>query len=135
MRRFAAALLCFLCGASLCYGQMYRLRYGQVPLHPNPADYTIRVHISAIHFRTCLYDGRGVCYEQIFADASLDGKKVELTGSVAKRDLRLLVPGDYFARLSEKKPRDGGKAVMFQEYFLLLPDKTAWACEVTGLSE
>jgi hypothetical protein len=46
----------------------------------------------------------------------------------------IIVPGDYRAMLP-KKPRVGGSEVLFQNYYVLLPDKSAWPCEITGFSE
>jgi hypothetical protein len=132
-KHFAVIALLF-CLASVTYGQKYRI--GQRPTNQNPADYTIQVHVSAIHFRPCATEGvNTACGGGVFADATLDGKKVELFGGVDKGDINLIVPGDYLARLFSKKPRNGGKAVLFQAYNVLLPDKTAWPCDITGFSE
>ena len=43
------------------------------------ADYPIKVHISALHYREA-YVGEGQNAEMIYADAVVDGKKVELEG-------------------------------------------------------
>ena len=134
MRKLAVVLFFSLCALSSIYGQKYRL--GQRPTNQNPADYPIKVHISATHFRACAFVGiNGACDGGFYADSTLDGKKLELSGAIGKDEFKLIVPGNYSARLAKQKPRDGGRAVLFQEYFLLLPDKTAWPCEITGLSE
>ena len=122
----------FLCSMASAQGK-YRL--GQYPANQNPNDYTIKVHISATHFRPCATVGpNSECGEGVYVDAILNGEKVELFGGVDKRQLLLIVPGDYRAALS-KKPRAGGSEVFFQDYYVLLPDTTAWPCEITGLYE
>jgi hypothetical protein len=112
-----------------------KYRPGQYPVNQNPADYTTKVHISATHFRSCTALGvNTACTDGIYVDASLDGKRVELFGSVDKHQSLLIVPGDYSAMLP-KKPRDGGNAVLGQGYYMLLPDRSAWPCAITGFSE
>jgi hypothetical protein len=112
-----------------------KYRPGQVPANQNPNDYTIKVHISATHFRQCATIGvNSACGVGLSVDAILDGKKVELSGGVNKNQMLLIVPGDYRAMLP-KRPRASGSAVLFQSYYVLLPDKTAWSCEITGFSE
>ena len=132
MKKYCVLAALFLCSIVSAQGK-YRL--GQTPIDRNPNDYTISIHISAVHVRQCAYfSGNGGCGRGIFVDAVLNGKKVELLGSADKSQLALLVPGDYQAML-EKKSRAGGKEVLFQRYYMLLPDKSAWACEITGFSE
>ena len=106
-----------------------KYRAGQFPVNQNPADYAIKVHISATHFRYCGSESD----ECVYADATLDGKKFEIAG-VVNRHQTTLIPGDYKAMLP-KKPRFGGQAVLGQVYYLLLPDKSAWVCSITGQSE
>ncbi|HUN85817.1 MAG TPA: hypothetical protein VMU48_15675 [Terracidiphilus sp.] len=133
MRKIVGILFFLLFSTSLVSAQKYRL--GQRPVKENPADYTIPVHISATRFRPCATVGiNAECGEGVYVDATLNGKKLELFGAVDKSDLRLINPGDYVARLV-KKTRDGGSAVLGQEYYVLLPDKTAWICSITGFSE
>jgi hypothetical protein len=73
------------------------------------------------------------CGEGLYTDATLNGKKVELFPTVDKHQALLVVPGDYSAMLP-KKPRDGGQAVLGQEYYVLLPDRSTWPCSITGFS-
>jgi hypothetical protein len=123
-----------LCSVSLTRAQ--KDRTGQAPADQDAADYPIKVHISATHFRACAVVGvNGNCGRGIYIDATLDEKKVELFGAVNKNGEKLILPGDYVARPRKEKPRDGGKAVLFQQYFLLLPGKLVWPCEITGFSE
>jgi hypothetical protein len=128
---FALSILA-LCSIAAAQG---KYRAGQYPTHQNPANYTIKVHISATRFRPCAVLAVNTnCGEGLYADAMLDGKRFEIFGGVDKRQSSLIVPGDYFAMLP-KKPRYGGQAVVGQGYYVLLPDKSAWICSITGLSE
>lgn len=125
-------LIPFLCSIASAQG---KYRFGQYPASQNPNDYTINVHVSATRFRQCVtVDPNAPCYAGIYADAILNGKKVELFGGVKKRQSLLIVPGDYRAMLLKKPPASGSE-VLFQNYYMLLPDKTAWLCEITGFSE
>jgi hypothetical protein len=101
-----------------------KYRPGQHPVNQNPADYPIKLHISATHFRPY----------GLYVDAILDGKKVELSGWVDSKESLLIVPGDYLALLP-KKLRDGGGAALGQQYYVLLPDKTSWTFVISGFSE
>jgi hypothetical protein len=94
------------------------------------------MHISATHLRPyCTGSGDLVsCGNGLYVDATLNGKKVELFGTVDKHQSSLIVPGDFSAML-QKKPRDGEGAVLGLGYFVLLPDKSAWPCAISGFSE
>ena len=122
----------FLCSIASAQG---KYRPGQYPVNQNPNDYPIDVHVSATHFRQCATVALNApCGGGVYADAILNGKKVELFGGVDKHQALLIVPGDYRAMLP-KKPRASNSVVLFQDYYVLLPDKTAWPCEITGFSE
>ena len=122
----------FLCSIASAQG---KYRPGQYPINQNPNDYTINVHVSATHFRQCATAGTTPpCGQGVYVDAILNGKKVELFGGVDKHQAPLIVPGDYRAMLP-KRPRPSSSEVLFQNYYVLLPDKTAWLCEITGFSE
>jgi hypothetical protein len=133
MKRSLVLSVLFLCSIASAQG---KYRPGQYPVNQNPRDYTMKVHISATHVRSCSLDyGPDYgCYEAVYVDAIFNGKKVELFGGVDKHQLQLIVPGDYWAMLP-KRPLAGGSEVLFQGYYLLLPDKSAWPCEITGFSE
>jgi hypothetical protein len=132
MRRLLALSILFLCSVASAQG---KYRPGQYPVNQNPANYTIKVHISATHFRPCTGPPRnGPCTDGLFVNANLDGKNFEIFGAVDKHQTALLVPGNYLAMLP-KKPRSGGRPVLRQEYYLLLPDRSAWPCDITGISE
>lgn len=112
-----------------------RSPHRQVADPDNPGNYTIKVHISATHFRKCAVAGPyPLCGAGFYVDADVNGRKVELFGQVDKYSSPLIVPGDYQASLP-KKTRDGGREVLSQMYYVLLPNKTAWLCEITGFSE
>jgi hypothetical protein len=132
MRKLFALCVLIFCSAASAQGKH---RAGQYPVNQNPADYTIQVHISAIHLRGCAAPAiNSACEDGVFADATLDGNRFELFGGVDKRQTAQIVPGDYTAMLP-KKPRYGGQPVVGQWYYILLPDRSAWICGITGLSE
>jgi hypothetical protein len=132
MKRAFVLSVFFLCSLVSAQG---KYRPGQYPVNQNAADYTIKVHISATHFRPCATMGLNTaCGDGVYADAIMDGKKVELFGGIDKRRLPQISPGDYWAMLP-KKHLSGGNEVLWQGYYVLLPDKTAWACYITGFSE
>lgn len=142
MRKFVAVLFLMLCFTSLIYGQ--KTRYGQHPEEPktpkvpnasnmpNPADSTIKVHISATHLRS---------NTEFYADVILNGKKIELSGNAvtvkkhsATINYGLIIPGDYQARLTKDLHNADG-TIIRQEYDLLLPDGTIWHCVTSGIYE
>jgi hypothetical protein len=137
MRKLTAVVFLLLCLTGSMHGQ--KMRFGQpLPEKPNPADYSIRVHISGTHIRNyCIEPGASVsCSNGLFADAVLNGKKFELFGKtmIDKHEPALLIPGDYPARLT-KDFHNADSAVIYQEYDVLLPDSTTWHCVITGISE
>jgi hypothetical protein len=133
MKSFAVLLALLLCSIASAQGEN---RLGQDPVSQDPIDYNINVHISATHFRTkCKSFGTyASCHDGLYLDATLDGQKLELFGAVDNQQSSPIVPGDYRAMLP-RKPRAGGRAILGQSYFMLLPDKTAWPCSITGFSE
>lgn len=136
MPKFIAVLALLLCSTFSVYGQ--KTRFGQVPEKPNPADYSIKVHVSATHIRYFCSIDKDVYPEckRLFADVIVNGRKVELSGAaiIGKNKFALLAPGDYQARLTKDANDDNG-AVINQEYDLLLPDGATWHCVTTGISE
>jgi hypothetical protein len=117
------------------FGQ--KTRFGQTPApSTNPDDYTIKVHISGIHFRLwCTGDTR--CDEEVIADAVMNGQKIELTGVLTSfhhdHQIRML-PGDYLAHFVKNEHKTGNTP-LFQGFDILMPDKTVWQSTVTGISE
>jgi hypothetical protein len=115
------------------HGQKTRL--GQELPHAKPGDdYPINVHVSGIHYRK-EYLGSGQTADVIYADAVMNGKKVELRGDrEAPFQYYKLSLGDYQARLL-KDPHKMGDTLIFQIYEVVLPDKTVGSFTVTGISE
>ena len=89
---------------------------------PNPADYTISVHVSKSYFGE-----RG----SQMVKAVIDGKKYEL---VARPDYPMLLAlGDYKAKLVKDQHR--GTYSYQQEYEFLFPDQKTKKFRVVGQSE
>jgi hypothetical protein len=134
MKSLFAVLIFWGCSIASAQG---KYRFGQQnPADQNASNYSIKVHISATHLRSCTWVSEyGRCYDALYVDAVLNGKKLELVGVVDKKTPPMLIaPGDYVA-CPTIKPHDGGGPVFYQGYFVLLPNKTAWPCSVTGFSE
>ena len=104
MKKFVAVVFLILCTASLINGQKTRSGQKQ-PETPNPADYTVKMHISASHMQNhCIEPGANItCNYALYATAVLNGKRFELMGTTTldKRNSVLLIPGDYPARLTK----------------------------------
>ncbi|MFZ0746859.1 MAG: hypothetical protein WAM85_20815 [Terracidiphilus sp.] len=135
MRKFAAVLFLFFFFTASVNGQ--KTRFGQGP--PKPISSPIKVHISATHIRdhcTDTFKGQSSCENGLYADAILDGKKIELFGTavIDKQDTVLIVPGDYQAQLTKDFHSADG-SVINQEYNIIFPHGTIWHCVVTGISE
>jgi hypothetical protein len=123
MKKFVAVLFLMLCSTLTWSADK-----------PNPADYTVKVHISASHLKTVC--GDGLCSNLLYADAVLNGKKIELSGNdpIVKKTLMLIAPGDYPVKLTKDNHNSDG-TLFSQEYDLLLPDGTVWHCYTSGISE
>lgn len=104
---------------------------------PNPADYTITVHVTACH----LIDrcGVGGCMEVQHLDVVIDSKKYELEGYGPRPAyFWVLETGDYKARIAEDaKPKPGlGTASEYRrKYTLMFPDGTTRGYDVMGQEE
>jgi hypothetical protein len=123
---FIALAFCF-CSLAM-HGQ--KTRAGQdLPLARPGVDYPIKIHISGMHYRTSPYEAA------IYADAVMNGKKVELEGGQGiPYKYYKLSPGDYQARLLKDSHKIADSPI-FQEYEVILPDKTVWRCTLTGVLE
>jgi len=140
MRKFAAILLLLFCISPFAPGQ--KTRYGQEPPKAKPGvDYPINVHISGIHIRQYCKAHFGEryissCDEVLYADAIMNGMRIELMGYSETGSLKFLElpPGDYQARLT-KDYINAGFTTIGQKYELVFPDWTIWQCTVTGISE
>ncbi|MGA7242362.1 MAG: hypothetical protein WBX19_04225 [Terracidiphilus sp.] len=97
-------------------------------------DYPIAFHISGIHVRTpCKGE---TCNDVVYADAIVDGKRIELMGDwiwYPNYSSVALFPGDYKGRLFKDSKKNAGP--IFQQYELLLRENTIWRCTVTGVYE
>src|ERR1039458_9872901 len=125
MKKFVAALFLLLCTNSL-----------QAKDKPNPADFNIKIHISA----TQLIPTSAL--PSLVVDAVLNGKKVKLAGNMLlphgihliKPPFLILSPGDYQIRLKEDDSEKDG-SIIRQAYELLLPNRYIWECSIIGISE
>jgi hypothetical protein len=122
------------------YGQKTRLGQGlpSLPSAKPAGDYPIKVHISGVHYREEYlegYPGPNHTEEVIYADAVLNGQKVELRGdkNASYRYYKLPL-GDLQARLT-KDPHKWGDTPISQEYEVALPNRTLWRCVITGILE
>lgn len=111
-----------------------KMRLGQEPAKAKAGiAYPIKIHISGIHLRT---DWNGATNEEVvYADAVLNGMKIELAGSwlwTRSTASAPLAVGDYTARLLKDTP---DKSPLGREYELVFPDRTIWRGTVTGVSE
>lgn len=144
MKKSAAILLFLVCCLPFANGQ--KTRFGQAPRAKSGVDYPIKVHISGIHIRT-YYKGPSwtgpnfLATERnedvVYADAVMDGKKIELLGAwtwIPGTFQTPLSPGDFQARLVKDAPKMSA-APIYQEYEILLPNNIVWRCTVTGISE
>jgi hypothetical protein len=95
--------------------------------NPNPAEYTIDVHVSASRM---VIEGRSISYWQKL-NVVIDGKKYELESDFPPNTLLAL--GDYKARLLKDEHR--GKHDSFQVYEFLLSDQKTRKFMVIGQSE
>jgi hypothetical protein len=134
MRKIFAVLLLLICTASVIHAQ--KARYGQAP--PKALGPAVKVHISASHIReSCTGNSGNIwCSPELFADAIVDGKKLELSGAseIEKHEFVVLSPGDYAAEPT-KDVHNSDETVINREYNVLLPDGAVWHCIVTGISE
>ena len=121
MKKFVAVFCVLLCAATL-----------QAKDKPNPADFNIKIHISASQ----IVYAPGL---PTVVDTVLNGKKVKLGGYISvgrsmSASFPVINPGDYQIRLSEDKPEHNG-SIIRQRYELLLPDGDTWECWIVGISE
>ncbi len=96
---------------------------------PNPANYTIKVHVTASYSR--LYYGNGTSWRFQRLQATIDGKSVELETYATG----VLPLGDYKARVirtkGAPKPKDAGNSV-YLTYEFLFPDGSVQPYDLTG---
>jgi hypothetical protein len=139
MRKFASVVLLLAVSMPLLYGQ--KSRVGQGPPFAKPkVDYPLKVHITGIriHLSYCTgFSGNPECNDEVHVNMNVNGKIIECSGdpvySTHRYEFRIL-PGDYQARLVKSGPSKDDMPV-YQVYELLLPERRAWQCIVTGFSE
>ena len=134
-------IFCFLAGFLVSFlplTQAQKTRFAQTQAKPDPANFPVHVHISSSHIR---YSCSGVntsiiCDPNLYADAVIDGKKVELWGQAAigKIHFAVLAPGDYLAQVKDEAHNADNTAIS-RNYLLLLSDGTIWNCALSGISE
>jgi hypothetical protein len=137
-----AVLMLFACPVPFVHGQ--KTRVGQGPSYAKPGvDYPLKAHIIGIHIRPgdCgggeRFGGNAACNDVIYADINVNGQKIECLGgpvySAHWYEYRIL-PGDYQARALKSAPSKDDLPI-HSGYELLLPEKRAWGCSVTGILE
>jgi hypothetical protein len=90
-------------------------------VEPNPADYTINVHVSSSRV-----NGRGLVRLKVI----IDGKKCELEGVES-----LLAPGDYKAKTVALKVKDAHIYDIYGAYEFLFPDRKTRRYQLVGITE
>jgi hypothetical protein len=93
------------------------------PAHPNPADYTVVLHV--------VFSRAGAGSQQQL-QAEVDGQPIELVSGCDG----ILAPGDYKARFyprTANAPKNRGDFDLFPGYDVLLPDGTNRGFAVTGM--
>ena len=141
MKRFSLFGLILMSLLSVGFSQ--KSRYGQEPPKAKAGvDYPIKIHLSGVHLRTyCKASGAQAgyaeCEDACYADALLNGSKIELMGYCNWTKVKapdLIGLGDYHARLIKGLPKSGIGPIG-EQYELILADRTIWRTTVTGISE
>jgi hypothetical protein len=139
MRTFSVVVLLCL-GSIAAHGQKWRP--GQPPPHAQPGvDYPVKIHIFGIHLRN-EYAGQGQRSSLVYADATLEGKKVELCFNLEPYPwfhTAPVFPGDYQARLLKDSPKKSAYKEkdprLNKQYEVVMPDQTLLTSSVTGITE
>ena len=100
---------------------------------PNPADYTIAVHVQSSRMVVAFSDvtvGISVCRVQQQLNVTIDGKKFELQSGTASDLLRV---GDYKAKISKDETQHAYEYMRIYEF--LFPDGQTRQFTVMGESE
>jgi hypothetical protein len=141
MKRISLSALVLMSLMSVGFSQ--KIRYGQeLPKAKAGVDYPIKIHLSGVHLRSyCKVSGAQAgyaeCEDACYADALLNGAKIELMGYCNWTKAKapdLIGLGDYQARLIKGMPKNGTGQIG-EEYELILADRTIWRTTVTGISE
>ncbi len=103
---------------------------------PNPAEYTVNVHVVSSRLETQFLSGKSPNQTTQELDVAIDGKKYELAGSPVRISLLargFIVPGEYKAKLVKESHK--GTYASTAEYELLFPDGATKKFEVVGETE
>ncbi len=102
-------------------------------LAPNPADYTIAVHVQSSRIAADCSDvtnGTSVCFWNQHLNVTIDGKKYEPVGNRAKKNVYVLQLGDYKAKVVKE---DTSRCFEYsRSYEFLFADGTTGDFQVTG---
>jgi hypothetical protein len=91
---------------------------------PNPADYTINIHVSSSRWNG---------HDPLRLKVLIDGKKYELQATDFGSPL--LAPGDYKAKTVEVKVKDAHAYDVYGTYEFLFPDKKTRRFNLIGIME
>jgi len=102
---------------------------------PNPADYTVAVHVQSSHlgWECDSHLGSSFCGPQLRITAVIEGKKLELRCKTDSSDLLRI--GDYKARRMADGPAKSDPAPAYQDherYEFLFPDGKTSEFDVVG---
>lgn len=137
MKKSAVTLLILIFLLPLLHGQ--KTRYGQsLPKAKPGVDYPLALHISGMRVRMECW-GENNCANVMYADAVVNGKKVELSSDYSQylefsRDKKTQLLGDYQARIISKNPGTDLNIIGLR-YEVLLHDRSILRCRVTGVFE
>jgi hypothetical protein len=137
MRKFVVALALLAC--SIVYGQKTRVGQGPAGVKPG-VDFPLKVHITGIRIRPGFCGGNianAACNDEIYVDMNVNGERIECLGGPvysAHWYEHRIAPGDYQARLVKSVPSKDDLP-MHTGYEVLLPERRAWGCSVTGTFE
>ena len=101
---------------------------------PNPADYTLNVHVISSRIETDFAGKIPASSERL--RVLIDGKKYDLARYPLKTSFRsfgVIVPGDYKARIVDEKYKS--TYLFTREYQFLFPDQTVAKFQVIGQTE
>ncbi|MHB1936317.1 MAG: hypothetical protein ACYCOR_07000 [Acidobacteriaceae bacterium] len=100
---------------------------------PNPAAYTVSIHVVSSQIDTAYWGGTVMLYQTLHV--LIDGKKYTLRGNPIRfsHTIGVLAPGEYKAKLVTDKHK--GTYAYARVYELLFPDQTMSKLTVIGASE
>jgi hypothetical protein len=132
MRRLCVGAVLLLCSAGL---HAQKTRFGQeLPFAKPGVDYSLTVHVYGVHVRADCENG--YCINVLYADATLNGRKLELRGStnVPEKPYKgtgLLSFGDFRARVL----KSASGLNLGDEYEVVVAGNRVFPCVVSGMVE